>query len=176
MPMLAMCYARQELLFGCAIAAECIRDDDPRHIPQALQERPGDFFRRGRVPPARHEDIEPVAILIARHKYWRSPWMVRNTSSKQSSPQHPGASALLVTRAGAPAIIVRMTPGLIQFGKVRTLGTLNTAIDFGTLNLLSWLTGIDGGLRLAPIDAAGVLLALTNSCLCGGSHLANKLS
>jgi putative flippase GtrA len=53
----------------------------------------------------------------------------------------------------------------IQFGKFLTVGTLNTAIDFGTLNLLSWLTGIYGGLRLAPINAAGVLLALTNSYL-----------
>jgi putative flippase GtrA len=58
-----------------------------------------------------------------------------------------------------------MTPGLIQFGKFLAVGTLNTAIDFGTLNLLSWLTGIYGGLRLAPINAAGVLLALTNSYL-----------
>jgi putative flippase GtrA len=58
-----------------------------------------------------------------------------------------------------------MTPGLMQFGKFLTVGTLNTAIDFGTLNLLSWLTGIYGGLRLAPINAAGVLLALTNSYL-----------
>jgi putative flippase GtrA len=53
----------------------------------------------------------------------------------------------------------------IQFGKFLAVGTLNTAIDFGTLNFLSWLTGIYGGLRLAPINVAGVLLALTNSYL-----------
>jgi putative flippase GtrA len=53
----------------------------------------------------------------------------------------------------------------IQFGKFFAVGTLNTAIDFGTLNLLSWLTGIYGGVRLAPINVAGVLLALTNSYL-----------
>ena len=58
-----------------------------------------------------------------------------------------------------------MTHGLIQFGKFLAVGTLNTAIDFGTLNLLSWLTGIYGGVRLAPINVPGVLLALTNSYL-----------
>ena len=53
----------------------------------------------------------------------------------------------------------------MQFGKFLAVGTLNTAIDFGTLNLLSWLTGIYGGVRLAPINVPGVLLALTNSYL-----------
>jgi putative flippase GtrA len=56
----------------------------------------------------------------------------------------------------------------IQFGKFLAVGTLNTMIDFGTLNLLSWLTGIYGGVRLAPINVLGVLLALTNSYLLNG--------
>jgi hypothetical protein len=54
---------------------------------------------------------------------------------------------------------------VVQFGKFLTVGTLNTAIDFGTLNLLSWLTDIYGGLRLAPINVPGMLLALANSYL-----------
>ena len=58
-----------------------------------------------------------------------------------------------------------MTHGLVQFGKFLAVGTLNTGIDFGTLNLLSWLTGIYGGVQLAPINVPGVLLALTNSYL-----------
>jgi putative flippase GtrA len=58
-----------------------------------------------------------------------------------------------------------MAHGLIQFGKFLTVGALNTGIDFGTLNLLSWLTGIYGGGRLAPINVPGVLLALANSYL-----------
>jgi putative flippase GtrA len=53
----------------------------------------------------------------------------------------------------------------MQFGKFLTVGTLNTAIDFGTLNLLSWLTGIYGGVRLSPLNVPGMLLALTNSYL-----------
>jgi putative flippase GtrA len=52
---------------------------------------------------------------------------------------------------------------VVQFGKFLAVGILNTAIDFGMLNLLSWLTGIYGGVRLAPINLPGVLLALTNS-------------
>ncbi len=54
---------------------------------------------------------------------------------------------------------------VIQFGKFLAVGTLNTAIDFGTLNLLSWLTGIYGGVQLTPINALGALFALTNSYL-----------
>jgi putative flippase GtrA len=54
---------------------------------------------------------------------------------------------------------------VIQFGKFLAVGTLNTMIDFFTLNLLSWLTGIYGGIRLAPMNVLGVLLALTNSYL-----------
>jgi putative flippase GtrA len=53
----------------------------------------------------------------------------------------------------------------IQFGKFLAVGTVNTIIDFGTLNLFSWLTGIYGGVRLAPINVLGVLFALTNSYL-----------
>ena len=53
----------------------------------------------------------------------------------------------------------------IQCGEFLAVGTLNTMIDFCTLNLFSWLTGIYGGVRLAPINVLGVLLALTNSYL-----------
>jgi putative flippase GtrA len=53
----------------------------------------------------------------------------------------------------------------VQFGKFLAVGTLNTAIDFGMLNLLSWLTGIYGGVRLTPINLPGMLLAVANSYL-----------
>ena len=46
---------------------------------------------------------------------------------------------------------------IIQFSQFLTVGTLNTAIDVGTLNLLSSLTGIYSGVRLAPINVLGVL-------------------
>jgi putative flippase GtrA len=52
---------------------------------------------------------------------------------------------------------------LRQFGKFVIVGTLNTGIDFGVLNLLSWKTGIYGGTRLAPMNVPGFLLALANS-------------
>jgi len=51
----------------------------------------------------------------------------------------------------------------IQFGKFVIVGTLNTGIDFGVLNLLSWQTGIYGGAKLAPMNMTGFLLALANS-------------
>jgi putative flippase GtrA len=52
---------------------------------------------------------------------------------------------------------------LRQFGKFLIVGTLNTGIDFGILNLLSWQTGIYGGPRLAPMNVPGFVLALANS-------------
>jgi hypothetical protein len=52
--MLAVFSARQDRLFGGAIAAQCIRDDDPWHLPQALQKLAEEFFRRVPVPPALH--------------------------------------------------------------------------------------------------------------------------
>jgi putative flippase GtrA len=54
-------------------------------------------------------------------------------------------------------------PMLRQFGKFIIVGTLNTGIDFGILNLLSWQTGIYGGPRLAPMNVPGFVLALANS-------------
>jgi putative flippase GtrA len=52
----------------------------------------------------------------------------------------------------------------IHFGRFFAVGTLNTMIDFGALNLLSSLTGVYGA-RLAPINTLGVLSGLTNSYL-----------
>jgi hypothetical protein len=43
---LAMVHARQDLLFGCAITAEFIRDEDPWHVRQALQQLAEESLRR----------------------------------------------------------------------------------------------------------------------------------
>ncbi|MEK7077180.1 MAG: GtrA family protein [Patescibacteria group bacterium] len=50
-----------------------------------------------------------------------------------------------------------------QFGKFAAVGFLNTAIDFGLLNLLASATGITAGLYLGGINVPAVMVALTNS-------------
>jgi putative flippase GtrA len=52
---------------------------------------------------------------------------------------------------------------IAQIGKFIAVGLLNTAIDFGVLNLLSLLTSIYGGSRLIPINIPGFVLAMMNS-------------
>lgn len=50
-----------------------------------------------------------------------------------------------------------------QFGKYAAVGFLNTAIDFGILNILSLLTGITSGFIIGGVNIPGFLAAATNS-------------
>jgi hypothetical protein len=63
-PVLPMFDTGQELAQDRPLAFQLIRDDHPRHICQALQEFAEEFLRHFLVPPALHEDLEPMAILI----------------------------------------------------------------------------------------------------------------
>ncbi len=50
-----------------------------------------------------------------------------------------------------------------QFGKFAAVGTLNTLIDLGILNLFIFTTGISGGYSYAGFKAVSFLAATTNS-------------
>lgn len=50
-----------------------------------------------------------------------------------------------------------------QIAKFAEVGILNTAIDFGILNVLIWLTGITSGWAIAPLNAVSFMSATTNS-------------
>ncbi len=63
----------------------------------------------------------------------------------------------------SPVASYRPARTLAQLAKFAAVGACNTGIDFGVLNLLSWLTGIYGGSRLAPINLPGFALSLINS-------------
>lgn len=50
-----------------------------------------------------------------------------------------------------------------QFGKFVVVGFLNTAIDFGVLNLLSIMTGLTSGFLVGGVNIPGFVLASVNS-------------
>jgi len=52
---------------------------------------------------------------------------------------------------------------IYQFIKFIEVGVLNTAVDFGILNILIWITGITGGWRISPLNVISFLCAVTNS-------------
>jgi hypothetical protein len=61
---LTVLYSWQYLACGRAIAFEFIRHDDPWHVPQPLQALTEKLLRRLLMPPALHEDIEDVIVLV----------------------------------------------------------------------------------------------------------------
>lgn len=56
-------------------------------------------------------------------------------------------------------------PAWRQFSRFAIVGTLNTAIDFSSLNILSMAYGVTAGFVVGGINVPGLFLALTNSYL-----------
>ncbi len=56
-----------------------------------------------------------------------------------------------------------LLPVLFQISKFAAVGFLNTAINFGVLNLFSIITGVTGGLSAGGINIPGTLIAASNS-------------
>ncbi len=53
----------------------------------------------------------------------------------------------------------------VQFSKYAAAGILSFSIDFGILNILSYITGITAGATIGWINMPGFLVALTNAYL-----------
>src|SRR3989442_6999071 len=54
----------QNLPFGRAVALQLIRDDDPRYIPQALEQLAQELLRRLLIAPALDQNVEDVVVLV----------------------------------------------------------------------------------------------------------------
>lgn len=60
-------------------------------------------------------------------------------------------------------ILSRLMQVFTQIAKFASVGILNTAVDFGVLNLLSMATGVTTGIIVGGVNIPGFLLAVVNS-------------
>jgi len=60
-------------------------------------------------------------------------------------------------------LLSRLAKVIYQIARFAEVGVMNTFIDFGILNLLIWITGITGGVAIAPLNAFSFLCATSNS-------------
>jgi len=60
-------------------------------------------------------------------------------------------------------LLARKYPVFEQFGKFAAVGTLNTLIDLGVLNLLILISGLSSGLPYAGFKASSFVAGTTNS-------------
>ena len=72
-------------------------------------------------------------------------------------------AAVFVAGIWAAALLSRSMPFFVQFSKFIAVGFLNTAIDFGILNLLSRVFGVSAGLILGGVNIPGFVVAVSNS-------------
>jgi hypothetical protein len=93
-PMLPMFHAWQELPLGGSITLQLVRDDDLWSVLAPLEQLAEEFLCGLLVPPALHQDIEDLAVLID-----SPPEIVPLTTNREKDLiQMP-----LITSLGAPA-------------------------------------------------------------------------
>jgi hypothetical protein len=63
---LSVFYAGEALALRSTVAFELIGDEHPWHGGQALEELAEELLRGLFVPPALHQDVEPIPVLIHR--------------------------------------------------------------------------------------------------------------
>jgi hypothetical protein len=61
---LPMSHAGQHLAFSRPIAGQFIGNNDAGHVGERFEELPKEFLRSRLVPPALHQDVEHVPVLV----------------------------------------------------------------------------------------------------------------
>lgn len=74
-----------------------------------------------------------------------------------------GVSLLLALGVWFGNFFSRWLAFTAQLGKFAAVGFLNTAIDFGVLNLLSAATGVTSGFIIGGVNTPGFIVAVINS-------------
>lgn len=74
-----------------------------------------------------------------------------------------GLSIFAPLALGVASLLGRLWPVLYQFAKFAAVGTLNTMIDFGVLNLEIYFSGIYTGIAYSAFKAVSFLGGTTNS-------------
>ncbi len=97
-PMAAMFHTWHDLVVGCLIAAQLVRNHDTWDVLASLQQLAEELLRRRLVPAALHKDIEHIPILID-----GSPQIVRlPVDLKEHFVQKP----LVVWSSSAPSELI----------------------------------------------------------------------
>ncbi len=95
--------------------------------------------------------VIPVAFNLGMRSAWvllAIPWVV---------------ACLFGAGLWAAGLIARRMPFFAQFAKFVAVGFLNTAIDFGMLNLMSRILGVSAGLIIGGVNIPGFAVAVSNS-------------
>src|SRR5262245_52784830 len=111
---LAMLHPGQDLALRRTVALQLVRNDDARHVQQALQQLAEKLLRRLLVAAALHEDIEDVVVLVD-----RAPEVMTLTINREKYlsqvPLVPwlGASVLQLIRVALPKLQTPLPDGLM---------------------------------------------------------------
>jgi hypothetical protein len=107
----------QDIALRRAVALQLIRDDDPRYIPQALEQLAKKLLRGLLVAATLHQDVEHVIVLI----HGAPQVMTLPVDRHKHLVQMPlvtglGASTLQLIRIGLPRLPTPLTDGVMGHG------------------------------------------------------------
>src|SRR5262245_23561726 len=107
-------HAGQDLALRGAVALELVRNDYTRHVLQALEQLAKKLLRRLLIPPALHEDVKHVIVLVDS----APEVMALPVDGQEHLVQVPlvtwlGASALQLIRVRLPKLQTPLADGLV---------------------------------------------------------------